>query len=157
MAPIIGAGRIVAGTDREDVRYTFKGIYTFAAGFGNAAMGGAVSTIDLLDEAGHAVVLPDNFVIERATVNTLIALTSGGSATVALGSSEASKSAIIMAATGFGSAPFTADSSVAHCAALVTTPYKVTGTGIKLQTTIATATLTAGAFSVVVHGYVEIG
>jgi len=150
---IIAGGNITSGLDREDLRYTLKGIYTFAALGRIGAMGGAAGAINLKDEAGHTVVLPDNFVVERATINTLVALTSGGLSTVAIGSSEAAMAAIISAAVAFDAAPYSDAATALHCAALVTTPYKVTGTGKLLIATIATADLTAGAFEVVLHGY----
>jgi hypothetical protein len=155
--PLIAGGQIQSGLDREDLRFTLKGIYSFAALGRVSAMGGAQGAINLKDEHGHEVVLPDNFVVERATVNTLTALTSGGAATVAVGSTEAGKAAIMLAATAFDAAPFDSDAKALHCAALVTTPYKVTGSGKKLAISIATADLTAGAFEVVLHGYQAAG
>ena len=154
---VISGGRVLTGHDRRDVRWTRRGIYSFAASGNISAMGGAVSAIDLVDENGKPIVFEDNDVIERATITAHTVLTSGGAATVALGSSEAGKGAVISAAVAFDDPPYDDVGLALHAAALVTAPYKVTGTGKKLTATIAGAALTAGKFEVVLHGYTAAG
>lgn len=55
-----------------------------------AALGGAVGTLDLLDDDGKAVVIPDNAIIMRAFVDVVTAMTStAGTGTIALQSEGA--------------------------------------------------------------------
>jgi|GEM_PF-2962794 len=145
--PVISGGAVQTGLDRRDARVVLRGTYRFTRD------GGAVSSIDLLDENGKALVLPDNFVMTAASITTTTALTSAGAATVALGTSEAGKGAIMHPATAYTAAPFNADTNAVHASAIVTTPHKATGAGTKVQAAIAAAALTAGGFDVVIHGY----
>lgn len=50
-----------------------------------AALGGAVGTITLTDEAGDAAVIPDNFVVTNAWYEQLTLVASGGTPTIDLG------------------------------------------------------------------------
>lgn len=143
--PVPTAGVHEVGADRRDRRRTFHALYDFTRD------GGAVGAITLKDERGQTLYLPDNFVVERTTIETLTAFTSSGAATIALGSSEASKGAVVLAATGYGSAPFNAADAVAAGAAAL--PYKVTGTGKTATLTVAGADLTAGKALITYHGY----
>lgn len=151
--PLVTGGVTTQGVDREDLRYSVVGYYSFALSGQIAAQGGAVSTINLVDEVGRGIVLPDNLVIERATIETMIALTSGGAATVALGTSEGGKSAVLLAATAYTDAQFATADLCKAGAAVATTPYKVTGTTIAPAITIAGAALTAGKLKIYLTGY----
>lgn len=141
---VIRGGRVSEGVQREDRRYTARGYYDFATHTG------AIATYDLVDEAGRVVYLPDNFVIERTTVELVTALTSSGSATVALGTSQSGKGAVALAATAFDNAVFTADAAAAAAAL----PAKVDGAAIKATATVAGAALTAGKFAVTYSGFI---
>jgi hypothetical protein len=108
-----------------------------------ATQGGAVSTINLLDEEGNAVKLPDNAIITDVIIDVITAPTSGGSATIAVGAVASND---LLGATAIAS--FTGilqgvpDDAVANMIKL--------SAEATLDMTIATAALTAGKFIVFV-------
>lgn len=114
-----------------------RGRYSFATD------GGAVGDIDLTSGA----VIPANAFILAGFIEVDTALDSGGSATVAL---KVEGAADLLAATAFGSSPWstTGRKSIIPVGTGATT-VKTTAAR-KLQATVATAALTAGAFDVVV-------
>lgn len=118
-----------------------RGRYDFAVD------GGAIGTIDLT----AAAAVPANAVVLTGFIEVDTALTSGGSATVAL---KVEGAADLLAATAISGAPWstTGRKSVIPVGTGVTSVK--TTVARKLQATVATAALTAGAFDVVV-GYVE--
>ena len=72
--PIAGLGDEIS----ENLNYK-RFVYDFTV------LGGAVATIPLLDEQGNAAVLPLASLVLSVIVDVVVAVTSGGSATVALG------------------------------------------------------------------------
>ncbi len=116
--------------------YIARGRYDFAVD------GGAVGDIDLTSVAQ----IPANAVITGGFIEVDTALNSGGSATVALKTEGA---ADLLAATAYGSSPWstTGRKSVIPVGTGATT-VKTTAAR-KIQATVATAALTAGAFDVV--------
>lgn len=115
-----------------------KAVYNFAT------QGGAISTLNLLDDRGQPAILPIKAIITNVIVDWFTAATSGGSATVSVGGNTA---ADLCAAT-----------AVASCTGLVAgVPVGTAATAVKLtaqrQLTlgIAVAALTAGACNVLVE------
>lgn len=107
-----------------------------------AALGGLQGALTLTDTAGAAQTLPDNAVIVGGWLEQVTALTSGGSATVALGvTGTATK---FLAATAFNNAAFNTTDTIT---ALSGTPFKLNGAKSVIAT-VAVADLTAGAFRV---------
>lgn len=109
--------------------------------------GGAVGDIDLTGDT----VIPANAVIITGFIEVDTALDSGGSATVALKTNAA---ADLLAATAFGSAPWSTTGRKSLIPVGTGATSVKTTAARKLQATVATAALTAGAFDVVV-GYIE--
>lgn len=115
-----------------------KCVYDFAV------LGGAVSTISLVDDLGNAAVLPNKALITRAVIDWVTTATSGGSATVALQSKTA---ADILAATAVASCTGfldgVPDGTAAHFVKLTA------DTTIKVV--IGTAALTAGKANIFIY------
>jgi len=109
--------------------------------------GGAVGDIDLTGDT----VIPANAVIITGFIEVDTALDSGGSATVAL---KTNASADLLAATAFGSAPWSTTGRKSLIPVGTGATSVKTSAARKLQATVATAALTAGVFDVVV-GYIE--
>jgi hypothetical protein len=101
--------------------------------------GGAVSTI----VPSNSALIPDNSVIVRCYSVVTTAMTSGGSATLALSAGGVT----LKAATAFDNGAFDDEDVTEHAVTDKTT----SGTGI--QFTIATAALTAGVVDVFVEYY----
>lgn len=104
-----------------------------------SVLGGAVSAITLKGADGAALTIPDNAVITGAWVEGITDLTSGGSATVALGYTGAATA--LVAATAKAHATWDVDAVTAL--ALTKTTAEVS-----VLATVATAALTAGKFYV---------
>lgn len=107
-----------------------------------AVQGGAVGTVSLLDEQGKACKLPKNAIVLQAMIDVLTDPTSGGAATIALG-------------TGASTTDLKAATAIASYTGLVAgVPVDTAATAIKLSAdqtpsaTIATAALTAGKINV---------
>ena len=119
---------------------------TARAKYSFAVDGGAVATITPVTNA----TLPAKAVIVGATVNSTTAATSGGLATIAVGTSAGSSTTSILGATAVAS--FSADAlingAVTHAA-----PVKLTAAG-SITLTVATAALTAGIIEVTLIYYV---
>ena len=138
----------------------YKGVYNFAVS------GGAVGTIALMDPVFAApftgtggnvpLYLPANFIISNVLIDVITALTSGGSATVALTSGQ--NAADLLAATGYGSAPFTGTIAAGipvSAATAIKIPSTQAAPGSAVSMVIATAALTAGAFNVHIEGFLS--
>lgn len=108
--------------------------------------GGAVSTIT----PKMTVTLPANSVIVAGTVNSTTAVTSAGSATVAIGTSAGSSTTSLLAATG--KASLSADALI-NAVPVFATPVKLTAKG-NVTFTVGTAALTAGIIEVSLWYYV---
>jgi hypothetical protein len=121
---------------------TVQGEYDFAVD------GGAISTI-VLRQGGSNVpnLIPAGAVILGGYIEVLTTLTSGGSATVGINSEAAGD--IKAAATAFTAYASTGSGIVAILPSWGTTAVKTTASR-SLAITIATATVTAGKFRVVV-------
>jgi hypothetical protein len=136
--------------DSETVLLDSSGKKTTAFGFGVvgcarakydfAVDGGGVSTITLATNA----TLPDNAVIIGGTINSTTACTSGGSATIAFGTSAGSSTTSLLTATAYTS--FTLDAKL-NSAATFAAPVKLTAAG-SVTITIGTAALTAGVIEI---------
>src|SRR5262245_26954023 len=104
--------------------------------------GGAISTITLSDVNGRTMI-PQNAIIIGGVIDVITQLTSGGSATIAIGTSSGSSTTSIKGATAVASWTVgRLDPVPVYTAA---TEVKMTATGA-ITATIATATLTAGVF-----------
>ena len=155
---------------------TFKGVYDFAI------QGGAVSTINLIDQDWSSkpslglplpvvptyqpLILPASFVITNVIFDTTTTVTSGGSATLAFSSGVTA--ADLLAATGKASFVQTAGSNllagipVGTAATAVKIPAS-TSNVIQTQTlaasiatvTIATSAVTAGRINVLISGFLS--
>lgn len=113
--------------------------------------GGAVGSINLVDRDGLAVILPTGFIIQQVLIDVPVAVTSGGSATVAFKSKTA---ADLLAAT--------AKTSFSLAALIDGVPVNTAATAIKMtanttpQITIAVAALTAGRINVHIQGVLSL-
>lgn len=112
-------------------------IYSFATD------GGVVGLIT----PALTVTIPANAVIVGATINSTTAVTSGGAATVSVGTSAGSSAASLLAATG--KASFTTD-ALLNGVPVFATPVKMSAAG-SVTLTVATAALTAGIVEVFVY------
>lgn len=113
-----------------------RGRYDFAVD------GGAVSDIDLTKSA----VIPANAVIVGGFIEVDTALTSGGSATVAL---KVEGAGDILAAAAFGGAPWSTTGRKSVIPVFTGATTVKTSAARKVQATVAAAALTAGSFDVV--------
>lgn len=115
-----------------------KAVYDFSV------LGGAIGSVNLVDDLGNAAKLPLGAIITRTFIDVITAPTSGGSATVALTAQTAGdlKAALAIASlTGLVEGLQTGAISAA---------VKLTADR-QLLATIATAALTAGKFNLFVH------
>lgn len=117
-----------------------KGLFLAKAIYDFSVDGGAISTITPV----QTVELPDNAIIVGGTVNSTTACTSGGSATVSIGTSAGSSTTALLAATAVAS--LSADARI-NVVPVFATPVKLTAKG-NVTFSIATATLTAGIIEV---------
>lgn len=108
--------------------------------------GGAISTIT----PPVSDLIPDNAILVAATINSTTAVTSLGSATVAVGTSAGSSTTSILGATAKTSLTLDA---VLNGACTFAAPVKLTAAG-QITFTIGTAALTAGVIEVWVLYYV---
>lgn len=133
-----------AGTyDHKQKKQVLRGKYDFAVS------GGAVGTINLLDESGKALTLPKNAIITSAMIDVVTTFTSGGSATIAL---TANSAADIKAATAVAS--FSAGIMACIPVGSAATSIKLTADR-NLAMAIAVAALTAGKAYVLVEFFVS--
>ena len=107
------------------------------------ALGGATGSLILTDQAGAGQSLPDNAVITEVVIEGITDLTSGGSATVALGytgQTDAFLSAAAKTAANWNTNNVTVGTATAAVGK--------TGSAVAVLATVATADLTAGKFQV---------
>ena len=109
-----------------------------------AVHGGAISTITLSDAFGQSS-LPANAIILGGTIDIITTLTSGGAATIALGTSAGSSTTSLKGATAV--ATWTAGQLAAVPIFTAATYVKLTAAG-SLTATIAAVALTAGVFEI---------
>jgi hypothetical protein len=105
--------------------------------------GGAVSTI----APANSDTIPDNAIMVGSTANSPTAVTSSGSATVAIGTSAGSSATSILGATAKASLSIDA---VLNGVPVFATPVKMTASGT-ITFTIGTAALTAGIVEAFVY------
>lgn len=120
-----------------------RSVYNFAVD------GGAQATII----PKNSVALPANAVIVGATINSIAAFTSAGSATLAVGTSAGSSSTSILAATAKASLSLNA---ILNGVPVFATPVKLSAAGY-INVTIGTTTATAGIVEIVVYYYTASG
>lgn len=108
--------------------------------------GGAVSTIT----PKQTVTLPAKSVIVAGTVNSTTAVTSSGSATVAIGTSAGSSTTALLGATAKASL---SSNALINAVPVFATPVKLTAKG-NITFTIGTAALTAGVIEATFWYYV---
>lgn len=139
------------GTELNRTKNMLKFVYDFAV------QGGAVGTVNLLDDQGNPAFLPVGAMITRSFLRTVTALTSGGSATIAFSAIAAGDVLAAAAYTGFSGANVLVEGVSTGTAAnmkgpVTSTAYTLNGSqGGNVTATIAVATLTAGKIS----GYIE--
>jgi hypothetical protein len=129
---------------RYDGLYVWKALYSFAVD------GGAVSAIT----PSISDTIPDNAIILGAVVNSPTAVTSGGSATISVGTAAGSSATSILAATA--KTAFSADAVQVFLAGTGfsnAAPFKMTAAG-QINLTVAVAALTAGIVEISVFGIV---
>ena len=114
---------------------TLKFMYDFAA------LGGTAGAKVLTAADGTAQTIPDNAIITKYVLDVVTEITSGGSATIALGAAT-DGAAIIKAATAYDNAAYVAATQVGGIPAA---SKKLTGDRNCIAT-IATSALTAGKF-----------
>lgn len=131
----VGGGAVGGGRRSAVATYSF------------ATHGGAVGDIALTSDT-----IPSGAVILDAYLNVTTALTSGGSATVAI---KVEGAADINAADAISGAPWST-TGVKRADFTATTAPVVTTAARQIVATVGTAALTAGAFTVVVE-FIEFG
>ena len=112
-----------------------RALYSFAVD------GGAIGAITPVQSDW----IPANAIVYGGVINSSTAVTSGGSATVAIGTTAGSAANSILTATG--KASFTLDAVLVPTA--VATPFKMSAAG-QINLTVAAAALTAGIIEVLV-------
>lgn len=131
------------GYPRASAMQAVRGRYDFSVD------AGAVGDIDL----SQAAALPAGAVILGGYIEVDTALTSGGSATVAVSAESAGD---ILAAAAFGGAPWSTTGRKSVIPVFTGATMVKTTAARKITATIATAALTAGVFDVVLF-YVAMG
>jgi hypothetical protein len=129
---------------RYDGLYVWKALYNFAVD------GGAVGAIT----PAQSDTIPANAVVIGAIVNSPTAVTSGGSATVSIGTTAGSSATSILIATA--KSAFSANAVqvfLAGTGAFGAAPFKMTAAG-QINLTVAVAALTAGIVEVFVFGII---
>ena len=114
--------------------------------FSTGDEGGAVGTVVLDGPDGNAEKLPAGAIVTRVWREVRVAATSGGAATVAVGTT--SSGATFDAASAYTDNDL---DTVGTVALLSSTPYKVGAADEDVTATIATAALTAGEFDLIVE------
>lgn len=137
MGIIQGARKVTAGSQMGHQKIA-RGLYDFATD------GGAVSTITLRGDT-----IPSGAIVTDVFMQVNTALTSGGSATVAVGIETTSD---VQSAAAYSGAPWS--TTGAKRTTFVSTTAPITTTAARsITATVATAALTAGKFTVVVAYY----
>lgn len=121
---------------------TRQGLQVAYAKYDFAVNGGVQGTI-----APASSLIPDNAILVGGTINSTAAVTSLGSATVAIGTSAGSSTTSIKTATA--KASYSLD-AILNAVPVFATPVKMTAAGT-ITFTIATADLTAGVIEVWIY------
>lgn len=133
--PIIEGSALAAGSGFGRTRRAVA-VYDFATD------GGAVSTITLRGDT-----IPSGATITDALLNVTTVLTSGGAATVSLGSEAAGD---IQAAAAISGAPWSTTGAKRVTLTATSAPVRTTAAR-SLTAVVGTAALTAGAFTITVE------
>lgn len=135
-APIEGLGTVVHKTP-----CVLKAVMDFAV------LGGAVGDLSLVDDQGNPAVLPQGAIVTKVLAYVVAAVTSGGSATVAL---KAANAADLMTATAKASLSLAAklDGVPDGTAANAVGPLAA---DTRVKATVGTAALTAGKVQYFIH------
>jgi hypothetical protein len=123
----------------QGVVRVIKATYSFAV------LGGAVGLVNLKTDAGVNAVLPSGAVVTGGFIKTRTTLTSGGSATVAIGLVSTTD---VKAATAFGTYSSTGTGIIATVPVQTAATMIVATSDLPITATIATAAVTAGIFDV---------
>lgn len=143
--PLMFAQKAMAGSGGGNSEFSQEYMYDFAV------HGGAVGFISVKTNGANA--LPSGAVILSTHYQVVSALTSAGSATVALG--DAASGARYLAATAYNNAAYTLNLPAAVAAGI---PVLVSSDNIaNVGITVATAALTGGKLRIVLRGYVPKG
>lgn len=134
------------GTELNQTKNSLVCVFDFAT------LGGAISTIQLKDSQGNAAVLPAGSVITSVFIDSVVAVTSAGSATIAL--TTGVNAGDLLAATAkasFSANALVAGVPVGTAATSVKVPNTVAQGGTPISAVIAVAALTAGRFYVIIN------
>lgn len=126
------------GFDLHKTKGVLKAVWAFAVN------GGAIGTMLLFDDQGNPAILPAKTIIQRAYVDCFVALTSGGSATIAFNSEAAGD---LLAATAVASMTGLVEGVPTGTAALS----KKMSVQRQIGMTVAVAALTAGQANVFIE------
>ena len=134
------------GTELNQTKNCLKCVYDFAV------LGGAIGTVQLLDDEGNKAVLPAGSVISNVIVDVVTSCASAGSATVAL---QAVNAGDLLGTTAKASlaAGLVAGVPVGTAASAVKVPSTVAQGGAPIQAVVATAALTAFKAYVLIEFY----
>lgn len=129
---------------------TYKHSQVVKAQYDFSKQGGAIGAIKLLDVDGKPAVIPGKAVIKNVLIDVITAPTSGGLATIAIGSGQAAND--LKAATAIASySGIVAGIPVDTAASAIKITSAITGAGVNPSITVATAALTAGKFNVLIE------
>lgn len=142
--PTFPAGSVLEAALKTSASFGLGAVRVAKAKYSFAVDGGAIATITPATNA----TIPDNAIVFGGLLNPTTALTSGGSATIAVGTSAGSSTTSLKTATAV--ATYSAD------AVLATVPVFTAGSAFKMTAagsitiTVATAALTAGILEIIV-------
>ena len=136
-----GLRKLELGTEVvEKKKHIVKAVYDFSK------VGGAIGAISLLGSDGKAIKVPANAIVTNVLVDVKTALTSGGSATVAIAVESAADLLAATAVASFSLAALLAGKPVGTAATAVKTTVERS-----VVATVAVAALTAGKMNVLVE------
>lgn len=140
-----GTVTLFSYTPFASARGGIGGLQTFKAKYDFTVDGGAQGLITPV----ATILIPKNTILVGGTINSTVAVTSLGSATLAVGTSAGSAANSILAATA--KATLSLDAMV-NSAITFAAPVKMSADG-NVTVTVATADLTAGVVEISVFGY----
>lgn len=131
--PLPGSGTVIDRT-----KNMLRAVYDFSV------LGGAVGNILLVDDQGNPATLPQGAIVTNVSLHIVTAVTSGGAATLSLGSNIAAAVADLLGATAKATLvpTFLAGIPVGTVATWIGPVTAVNGS--QLQVAVGTAALTAG-------------
>lgn len=144
--PVITGGNIITGARQRSAAPSSEGVFVgglsvVRADYSFAADGGAVGTIALLG----ATSIPSGAIVVGGLVEVTTALTSGGAATVAV---QVEGAGDIVAAAAVSGAPWSTTGRKSVVPAFTGATSVKTTAARDVSAVVATAALTAGAFTV---------